>query len=126
MQCQRNEKCPCGLQEGQERSVTHPSRRNALDASIHVIAGHDAHMKIASMAVFGGVLLSATTLRAQEPLPSGTLADKPATSGATDVANGGSFENAAPKPKEEGKEETKDKVEAQIQAGGLLSTGNAR
>ena len=69
-------------------------------------------------------LLPSTVARAQDaaPLPKGTVAAQPASSGVTEVPSG-KFPAAAADPSEA---ESKDATELDLQTGGLLSTGNAR
>lgn len=66
--------------------------------------------------------LSASATAAAQETPAGTVDQKPASAGATEVANGGKFEAVA--AKDDAK--SKDATEAQILGGGLLSSGNSR
>jgi putative salt-induced outer membrane protein len=59
---------------------------------------------------------------AAQPLPAGTGGQAPATAGATNVAGGDKFEAAPAKPAPD----AKDATELQLQAGGLMATGNSR
>ena len=80
-------------------------------------------MRAATCFVTVALLLAGGVAHAADaPLPAGTDAQKPATSGSTDVAKGDSFATAAAPPADD-----KNIVnDVAINAGGLFASGNAR
>src|SRR6185503_9977726 len=67
----------------------------------------------------GGLALIAITMPAGAQTPEGLMKQDAASSGTTDVANGG-FEKTAKAG------ESKDATELKVSAGGIMATGNSR
>jgi len=81
-----------------------------------------AFVMVLPLAVHLGVAGTTIAASQAEPIPEGTAAADPATSGSTEIGNQGTFSSAeAPDS-----EESTDATELEISAGGLYSTGNAR
>lgn len=81
------------------------------------------------LAVHLGVAGSSLAAQAGPAMPEGSAPADPATTGATEIGNQGTFATAADDTadgEQEDEEESTDATELEISAGGIYSTGNAR